>query len=101
MRFWTVAEIPPGSRPNSNDVERLPFLFCRNALPAPMPPATLSLHRTVRHGTPADQDRWRRDDYRRMTPQQRLDLAVRLREAAWPDAPPLQRIAILHRRAVA
>jgi hypothetical protein len=43
-----------------------------------------SLQRTVRVGTPADQDRWRRDDFQRMTPQQRFDLAVRLRELTCP-----------------
>lgn len=58
-----------------------------------MPP----LQRTIRHGTPADQDRWRREDYRRLTPQQRLDLAVRLREQAWPDAEPIARVCELRR----
>ncbi len=59
-----------------------------------------SIQRTIRIGTPADQDAWRRDDYRRLTPEQRLSLAVHLRERAWPAAVPLRRVFTIRRRVV-
>ena len=63
-----------------------------------MPPSN-RIQRTLRIGTPADQDVWRREDYRRFTPEQRLALAVNLREQAWPDARPMQRVFAIRRRA--
>ena len=59
-----------------------------------------AIQRTVRIGTPADQDAWRREDYRQFTPEQRLALAVHLRELAWPDALPMQPVFAIRRRAV-
>jgi hypothetical protein len=56
-----------------------------------------AIQRTIRIGTPADQDAWRRDDYRRLTPEQRLALAVRLREQAWPNALPIRSVFSIRR----
>ena len=51
------------------------------------------LRPVVRVGRPQDQDRWRRDDYAALSPDQRLCLMLELREAIWPDAGPLRRSA--------
>jgi hypothetical protein len=59
----------------------------------------MKIQRTIRVGTPADQDAWRRADYRRLTAEQRLALAVNMRERAWPDARPMQRVFSIRRRA--
>lgn len=48
--------------------------------------------RTVRKGTVAEQDRFRRADMLQMTPAARLDLLVHARDKTFPYAP-LQRVA--------
>lgn len=60
-------------------------------------PSTPVIQRTIRIGTPADQDAWRRDDYRHLTPEQRLALVVLLRELAWPNAHPIQPVIAIRR----
>jgi len=59
-----------------------------------------SMQPTVRIGVPADQDAWRRHDYRRLTAEQRLRLAVQLREQAWPQAQPIRKVFSIRFRAV-
>ena len=53
---------------------------------------------TIRIGIPADQDTWRRDDYRRLTPEQRLTLTVQMRDQAWPNATHIQHVCTIRRK---
>lgn len=52
------------------------------------------IEKTVRVGKPEDQDRWRREDMLRMTPNERVRLLVEMQHAYFPELrKPLRRVA--------
>lgn len=51
------------------------------------------IEKTVRVGKPEDQDRWRREDMLRMTPNERLQMLLDWRDDCFRGTQTIQRIA--------
>lgn len=51
------------------------------------------IEKTVRVGKPEDQDRWRREDMLRMTPNERLQMLLDWRDDCFRGTKTMQRIA--------